>query len=53
MLRDDINKALTEAMKAKNERTVSTLLGGKSDPVITKKPEGAWTHSVIEAAMKK
>jgi len=35
------------------ERTVSTLLGGKSDPVITKKPEGAWTHSVIEAAMKK
>ena len=25
VLRDDINKALTEAMKAKNERTVSTL----------------------------
>ena len=25
MLRDDINKALTEAMKAKNERAVSTL----------------------------
>lgn len=25
MLRDDINKALTEAMKAKNARTVSTL----------------------------
>ena len=25
MLRDDINKALTEAMKAKNERVVSTL----------------------------
>lgn len=25
MLRDDINKALTEAQKAKNERTVSTL----------------------------
>ena len=25
MLRDDINKALTEAMKAKNEREVSTL----------------------------
>ena len=35
------------------ERTVATLLGGKSDPVITKKPEGAWTHSVIQAAMKK
>lgn len=25
MIRDDINKALTEAQKAKNERTVSTL----------------------------
>src|SRR4030095_6667536 len=25
VLRDDINKALTEAMKAKNERAVSTL----------------------------
>ena len=25
MLRDDINKALTEAQKAKNERAVSTL----------------------------
>ena len=25
MLRDDINKALTEAMKARNERAVSTL----------------------------
>ena len=25
MLRDDITKALTEAMKAKNERAVSTL----------------------------
>ncbi len=35
------------------DRTVATLLGGKSDPVITKKPEGAWTHSVIEASMKK
>ncbi len=35
------------------ERTVSTLLGGKSDPVITKKPQGAWTHAVIEASKKK
>lgn len=32
------------------ERTVATLLGGKSDPVITKKPEGAWTHAIIEKA---
>ncbi len=35
------------------ERTVGILLGGKSDPVITKKPAGAWTHQVIDAAMKK
>jgi len=34
------------------ERTVSTLLGGKSDPVISKKPEGAFTHKVWEAAQK-
>jgi NitT/TauT family transport system substrate-binding protein len=31
------------------ERTVATLLSGGSDPVITKKPEGAWTHAVYEA----
>jgi NitT/TauT family transport system substrate-binding protein len=31
------------------ERTVSELLSGGSDPVITKKPEGAWTHAVYEA----
>jgi len=31
------------------ERTVSVLMSGKSDPVITKKPEGAWTHAVYEA----
>jgi NitT/TauT family transport system substrate-binding protein len=34
------------------ERTVKTLLSGKSDPVITRKPEGAWTHAVWEAAQK-
>jgi NitT/TauT family transport system substrate-binding protein len=33
------------------ERTVETLMSGGSDPVITKKPEGAWTHAVIEKAM--
>ncbi|MFZ5791803.1 MAG: ABC transporter substrate-binding protein [Pseudomonadota bacterium] len=33
------------------ERTVSVLLSGQSDPVITKKPEGAWTHAVWEKAM--
>ena len=31
------------------ERTVSELLSGGSDPVITKKPVGAWTHKVYEA----
>jgi NitT/TauT family transport system substrate-binding protein len=31
------------------DRTVAVLLGGKSDPVITKKPEGAWTHAVYDA----
>jgi NitT/TauT family transport system substrate-binding protein len=35
------------------ERTVATLLGGKSDPVITKKPTGAWTHDIITASQKK
>ncbi len=33
------------------ERTVKTLLSGGSDPVITKEPEGAWTHAVIDKAM--
>jgi NitT/TauT family transport system substrate-binding protein len=31
------------------ERTVSELLSGGSDPVITKKPEGAWSHAVYDA----
>ncbi|WP_321345009.1 ABC transporter substrate-binding protein [Breoghania sp.] len=33
------------------ERTVETLLSGGSDPVITKKPEGAWTHAVTDKAL--
>ena len=32
------------------ERTVGVLINGKSDPVISKKPEGAWTHEVWEKA---
>jgi NitT/TauT family transport system substrate-binding protein len=32
------------------ERTVRTLLGGGSDPVISKPPAGAWTHAVADAA---
>ncbi len=31
------------------DRTVSELLSGGSDPVITKKPEGAWTHKIYDA----
>ena len=34
------------------DRTVTTLLGGGSDPVITKVPEGAWTHIITDAALK-
>ena len=30
-------------MKPPTERTVDTLMKGGSDPVITKKPEGAWS----------
>jgi NitT/TauT family transport system substrate-binding protein len=31
------------------ERTVSVLLSGGSDPVITKRPVGAWTHKIYDA----
>ena len=34
------------------ERTVATLLAGGSDPVITKTPDGAWTHAITDAALK-
>ncbi|MCB2130616.1 MAG: ABC transporter substrate-binding protein [Rhodobacteraceae bacterium] len=34
------------------ERTVATLLGGGSDPVITKAPEGAWTHQISDKALQ-
>jgi NitT/TauT family transport system substrate-binding protein len=33
------------------ERTVKTLLTAGSDPVITKEPEGAWTHAVTDKAL--
>ena len=35
------------------DRTVKILLAGGSDPVITKAPEGAWTHDIWEKAMAK
>jgi NitT/TauT family transport system substrate-binding protein len=32
------------------DRTVKILLSGQSDPVITKEPQGAWTHEIMEKA---
>src|SRR5277367_1415074 len=34
------------------DRTVATLMSGGSDPVITKKPEGAYTFAVYDAMKK-
>ena len=38
--------------KADYARTVKTLLGGGSDPVITKEPTGAYTTEITDAALK-
>ncbi|KQT86001.1 ABC transporter substrate-binding protein [Aurantimonas sp. Leaf443] len=35
---------------ASAENTVAVLMGGGSDPVITRKPEGAWTSAVTDKA---
>ncbi|MBL4929398.1 ABC transporter substrate-binding protein [Fuscibacter oryzae] len=43
------NGALDEA---DYKRTVATLLGGGSDPVITKEPEGAFTMAITDKALK-
>jgi NitT/TauT family transport system substrate-binding protein len=43
------NGALAEA---DYERTVAALLSGGSDPVISKAPEGAWTHQITDKALK-
>ncbi len=34
------------------DRTVAALMSGGSDPVITKAPEGAWTHAITDAALQ-
>ncbi|NOX38992.1 MAG: ABC transporter substrate-binding protein [Alphaproteobacteria bacterium] len=34
------------------QRTVDSLMNGGSDPVITKQPEGAWTHQITDLALK-
>lgn len=33
------------------ERTVGSLMSGGSDPVISKMPEGAWTHAITDKAL--
>lgn len=38
--------------EADYKRTVQSLLAGGSDPVISKEPEGAWTHDITDAALK-
>jgi NitT/TauT family transport system substrate-binding protein len=38
--------------KADYDRTVKTLLGGGSDPVISKEPTGAYTMDITSAALK-
>jgi NitT/TauT family transport system substrate-binding protein len=43
------NGALDEA---DYKRTVASLMKGGSDPVITKEPEGAFTHEITDAALK-
>jgi NitT/TauT family transport system substrate-binding protein len=35
------------------DRTVQELMEGGSEPVITKKPDGAWTHAIWEKATAK
>ncbi|WP_376872019.1 ABC transporter substrate-binding protein [Albirhodobacter sp. R86504] len=43
------NGALDEA---DFDRTVAILMAGGSDPVISAKPEGAWTHEISDAALE-
>ena len=46
-----IGDSTGELDPAAYERTVETLMGGGSDPVITQEPEGAWTHAVTDVAL--
>jgi NitT/TauT family transport system substrate-binding protein len=46
-----IGDSTGELDPAAYERTVATLMGGGSDPVISKEPEGAWTHAVTDVAL--
>jgi len=49
----DQPKGIGYLEEADYNRTVDVLLKGSSDPVITKRPVGAWTHDVWDKAMKK
>ncbi len=49
MLTAGSNGALDEA---DYQRTVDTLLSGGSDPVISKAPEGAWSHTITDKALQ-
>ncbi len=40
-------------LPADYERTVTSLLSGGSDPVISAQPEGAWTHAITDQALSK
>jgi NitT/TauT family transport system substrate-binding protein len=49
----EINKLTVDGGKlstADYDRTISTLMNGASDPVISAEPSGAWTHKVWDAA---
>ena len=46
-----IGESTGELDPAAYERTVATLMAGGSDPVISAAPEGAWTHTVTDAAL--
>lgn len=48
-LTEGSNGALDEA---DYKRTVAALMSGGSDPVITKEPEGAWTHIITDKALQ-
>ena len=37
--------------EADYKRTVAALMSGGSDPVITKEPEGAWSHAITDKAL--
>ncbi|MDS9468353.1 ABC transporter substrate-binding protein [Paracoccus sp. MBLB3053] len=37
--------------EADYQRTVDTLLSGGSDPVISKAPDGAWSHAITDKAL--